>query len=168
MRKNQSNREKRFWSKASGEEKLYFVMHNALSMLFFFWYAITQDLFENQTWNLWDIFSIEFLKFTVMIFGFSIIFSYSARILSYLLIFFVYKYQLKETVKSFVNMNRGINAMFSYTYLMTTLISSIVFAIGAITLIQAKLFNQDSMLTFIGAYIITKAVIYLFAWVKWG
>ena len=174
-RKRKANRpvSKPIWRKASGDDKIYFILHNLLSMGFFFYAGLQMSLFERQSFNLLDIISFSFLQFIGIVIGLTILFGILSRFLVYG-VFWVINYYNNEkkkgtkitTIKSFTNMNQGINEFTTYSYIKTVIYSSIFFCIGAVVIIQVKIFNSDSLWSLIGAYLIVKLVVYLWVWAR--
>ena len=176
MRRNRkANRpvSKPIWRKASGEDKIYFLFHNIVSMLLFFYIAQKIELFERQSYNLLDIISFSFLQFIGIVIGLTILLGILSRFLVYGT-FWVINYYNNEkkkgtkitTIKSFTDMNQGINEFTTYSYIKTVIYSSIFFCIGAVVIIQVKIFNSDSFWSLIGAYLIVKLVVYLWVWAR--
>jgi len=88
--------------------------------------------------------------------------------------FWVYNYYRNQkhhgmkitTIKSFMDMNQGINEFTTFTYLKIVLYNSIIFCVGVITIIQLKLFKSNSLWAYIGAYAIAKLCVYIWIWIK--
>lgn len=154
------------WKNASNTDISYFVQHNLFSIIFFFTVAMAINLFEQQTYSLWDILSWDFCKFIALIFGLNVLVGLLARILAHLILYYYFKSQ-EKTIKPFIDMNTGINAM-DFVYFLTTIISSITFAIGLIGLLQIKVFQENTLTTLVGSYIIIKLIIYVIVWAKYG
>lgn len=161
------------WRKTSGEEKYYFIFHNLMSVLLFFYIATKMNLFSQQSYSLLDIFSFNFIKFIGVIIGLTILLGFVSRILVYGIFWFVnyYRNERKQgknitTIKSLGDINKGINEFTTFSYFKTVIYSSILFAIGAVTIIQLKLFKSNSLSSLIGAYLIVKISVYLYVWAK--
>ncbi|MHA2339302.1 MAG: hypothetical protein ACXACX_18485, partial [Candidatus Hodarchaeales archaeon] len=114
-------------------------------------------------------------QFIGILIGLTILLGFLARAIAYGLfrIYYYYKNERSQgmritTIKSFWDMNQGINEFTTYSYLLTVIISSLFFAIGVVAIIQFKLFRSDSLLSFIGAYLIVKVGVYVYIWVKYG
>lgn len=161
------------WRKASGDDKLYFMAHNIVSMLLFFWASMEMRLFEQQTYNLIEIFSFDFLQFFGVIIGLTILFALSSRIIVYGIFWVINHYQNTKsegmritTIKSFWNMNQGINEFATYHYIKIMFWSSLAFCVGVVVILQITLFKSESLWSLIGAYIIIKLLIYGYFWIK--
>lgn len=174
-RKVQANRpvSKPIWRKASGEEKLYFLFHNVMSMLLFFFIAQRIALFDMQSYSLLDIFSFNFVQFLGIVIGLTILLGILSRFIVYGIFWSINYYDNEKkkgmritTIKSFIDMNQGINEFTTYSYIKTVIYSSIFFCIGAVVIIQIKVFNSDSLWSLIGAYLIVKLVVYFWVWAK--
>ena len=168
-RKNRAiqNKEKVSWGRASGEDKWYFILHNVFSMCLFFLVATRLRLFSKQSYSLFDIISFDFLGFICVVIGLTILLGLFARVFAYCIFYLFYRYSLEKHIKSYWSMNKGINEMTTYSYFISVILNSILFSIGVVTLIQLKLFQESSLYTLIGAYIIIKIGVYLFVWAKY-
>lgn len=176
MRKKvQANRpvSKPSWRKASGEDKFYFLLHNIISILLFFFIGQKIELFEKQSYSLLDIISFSFLQFIGIVIGLTILLGILSRFLVYGIFWIINYYDNEKkkgmkitTIKSFTDMNQGINEFTTYSYIKTVIYSSIFFCIGAVVIIQIKVFNSDSLWSLIGAYLIVKIVVYLWVWAR--
>ncbi len=161
------------WRKASGEEKYYFIFHNLVSVLLFFYVAMKIALFSQQSYSLLDIISFNFIQFIGVIIGLTILLGFLSRVLVYGTFRIVNYYRNERshgrkiiTIKSFVDVNQGINEFTTYSYLKIVIYSSILFAIGAVTIVQLKFFKSNSLSSLIGAYIIVKLAVYIYVWAK--
>ena len=168
-RKNRptEKRERFSWGKASGEERWFFILHNLLSMGLFFFVASRLRLFSKQSYSLLDIISFDFLGFIGIVIGLTILLAIFSRFLAYGVFYVFYRYVLKKSIKSYVIMNQGINEMTSYPYFIGVILSSILFAIGVVTLVQLKLFREENLFTLIGAYLLIKIGVYVYIWAKY-
>lgn len=161
------NKERVSWSSASGEEKWFFILHNVFSMSLFFLVATRLRLFSKQSYSLLDIISFDFLGFIGIVIGLTVLLGLFARIFAYCIFYLFYKYSLDKRIKSYWNINQGINEMSTYSYFISVILNSVLFSIGVVTLIQLKLFQESNLSTLIGAYIIIKVGVYLFVWSKY-
>lgn len=167
-KKRTTEKKERFsWGKASGEERWFFVLHNLISMGFFFLVAYRLRLFSKQSYSLLDIISFDFLGFIGIVIGLTILLAIFSRVLAYGIFYVSYKYALKKSIKSYWSMNKGINEMTSYPYFIGVILSSILFAIGFVTLVQLKLFREQNMVTLIFAYLLIKIGVYVYIWAKY-
>ena len=108
-----------------------------------------------------------------VIIGLTIFLGFISRVLVYGIFRIVtyYRNERKQgmritTMKSFFDINKGINEFTTYSYLKIVIYSSILFAIGAVTIVQLKLFKSTSLSSLIGAYIVVKLGVYLYVWAK--
>jgi len=153
--------------KGEGDKFWFFVFHNLISIAVFFWIAIAVDLFEKQADSLFDIFSFSFVYFLFEVLLISVISGFFGRILTYIPLKLWYNYVSRKEIKSFGQINKGVNEMLSMSYIISTLLSSIIFALGALTIIQSKLFEEDTLGTLILSYLIIKITISAFIYVKY-
>jgi len=141
--------------KATGDDKLYFILHNLLSTLFFL-VAIYRFHLYNQDYATF----IAFLKSYGILVGLTILFGFASRVLIYIPLRIHYDLNDK-TILSFYDINQGINEFFSYAYILRTLLSMGLFAIWG------KLFTEEPWETTIIAYLIIKALIYVYIFIKY-
>lgn len=175
MRRSRQNikQPKPSWRKASGEEKFFFIFHNLLSMVLFFYTARKVDLFGQQSYSFLDIISFKFIQLIGVVIGLTLLFGLLSRAIVYGIFRIVnyYKNEKKKgtsitTMKSFIDMNRGINEFTTFSYLKIQIYSSIAFAIGIIAIVQIKIFQSNKLWALISAYTIVKLVIYVWVWAK--
>jgi len=153
--------------KGEGEALWFFILHNSFSILVFFWVAIAVDLFEKQADSLLEIFTLDFVYFLFEVLLISVISGFFGRILAYIPLKLFYNYVSRKEIKSFGQLNKGINEMLSMSYIVSTLLSSVVFALGALTIIQSNLFEEETLWTLVLSYFLIKAVISIFIYVKY-
>jgi hypothetical protein len=149
------NKERGKPRKATGEDKLYFILHNLISMSLFLIVIWRYDLYNS---NFATFFA--FLRYYGILLFLTILFSLITRLLVYAFLWFYYDSEDK-TMKSFGDINQGINSFLSYPYFIQTILSTLVFAIWG------KLFTQEPWETTMIAYILIKVGISLYGYIKY-
>jgi len=154
------------WSNATHAEKLYFGLHNLISMFVFFTVAWVLDLYQYQTHSLDDIFTVEFIYLVLEIVGYYVIIGLISRAFAYVVLSNYYD-RRDKSYDSFISINSGYNS-FDFVYLLSTIISSILFVINAIGLLQMLFFRENTLVTLTLSYIILKLIIYIILRAKYG
>lgn len=150
----------------------YFLLHNILSFLLFFWIAISLNLFEQRVQNASDIFTNYYIEYLGTLIAIMFVTGFSARFLTYYGIFYpIYKYSRmyeNRHLASFMDLNFrvGFNRI-SLSYFAMIIINAFLFSVGAIAIVQATIFKEDAtLLTLMIAYIVIKSI--AIAIVKFG
>jgi len=147
--------------KMEGEHLSYFAIHNLLSIAVFFMITIRMGVFDIVDIELSYILSWSFAETIIWVFIISCIAEAFGRLVGYFAIIVpVSKYIYKRDYKSFRIINEGINR-FSYKTIITLLLSSFLFSIGALYLISGLLFEENTLYVLILSYIIIKVGVYL-------
>lgn len=141
----------------------YFILHNLISLIIFFWLSQEMNLFDRRTDTITDIFTKEHLNLILIIMAISLISSIFGRLLSYGVLWSVYSIsdknnKHKKVIKSFGNVNRGINKI-DFAYFVSMFISSLLYSVGAILILREVLFSdRDSFIFLVLSYFILKSV----------
>lgn len=147
--------------RATGDLITYFAFHNLISVLLVFILTVSFKIYISKIEDvtIWFIFGRKFWELVFLrIFPIIIISSVFGRITAYLLINAIYSYQKKST-KRWTELNRGLNKM-GFAFIITALITAFFYSIGIITVLQDKIFNEKTLLTLIGTYVILKLGVY--------
>ncbi|MFW9874992.1 MAG: hypothetical protein ACFFG0_17940 [Candidatus Thorarchaeota archaeon] len=146
----------------AGKEMIwyYFILHNIISLIFFVWFIGGWGLFDRQTTDLITIFSMEHLQFVIIIIGISFISGLLGRFFAYLILYANYKYQ-KLIPRTYGELDIGVNKIDS-AYFISLILSSILFSIGAIFILQEKIFGDNNVISLILSYFIIKISIMLY------
>jgi len=156
--------------RASGDLLCYFILHNMISVFYFFVITVYMGIYVGQELVLGYIFSREFLELTVFeIFPLSVISSVFGRITAFYGTKGYYKYmdrnrKVKRSMKRWSELNKGINRM-GIKFLITALITSFFYSMGVITLLSYMVFDETSLLSLIVIYSVLKFGTFLF--VRW-
>jgi len=145
---------------AEGYRFTFFILHNIISAIMFFFFAFWLGLFNQQENQISDIFSPDLYNLIFWVFGLSVITAILARYISYWILKGLYKGLFKKrTFPSLKAFFRGINGI-SFAFFVSTLISAVIFAFGLTTVFQDILFNQDTFFAAVMTYLILEIAVY--------
>lgn len=143
-----------------GDRIYYMILHNTISMILFFWLAISMGLFERKTQFIQDLFTIQFIQLFIYVFALTIFTGLISRGIAYITLYLIIVKWLKKNMKMIGEINKGIDAI-NFNYIISSMIASILFSIGALVILQDVLFNNNSILFVILSYGIMKVGVYL-------
>lgn len=147
--------------RVEGDSIYYFALHNFISMITFFAIAVPLGLFTTEIELVEDLFSFEFLGFILIIFGLTFLSGILARIIAYVAMFYFTKNVLNKQLKTLGQFNDGINKV-GMAFAISLFISSVLFAIGAIAIIESMLFTEQTLITLLATYMLIKLLIFIF------
>jgi len=156
--------------RASGDLLVYFILHNMISVFFFFVFTVSMGIYVEQSLTLGYVFSKEFLELTTFqIFPISVISSIIGRITAFYAIKAGYAYddrkrRIKRSMKRWSELNEGINKM-GLKFLITALITSFFYSLGIVALLSYLVFDETTLLPLIIIYSGLKISTYFF--VRW-
>ena len=156
--------------RASGDLLGYFILHNMISVFFFFVFTISVGIYVGQDITLGYVVSSEFWELTVFrIFPLSVISSIVGRVTAFYVIKGYYKYvdrnrRVKRVMKRWSEMNKGINRM-GIKFLITALITSFFYSTGVIMLLTYMVFDETTLLPLVLIYSVLKFSTFFF--VRW-
>lgn len=156
--------------RASGEMGVYFILHNMISVFFFFVFTINMGIYVGQDITLGYAISSEFWELTVFrIFPLSVISSIVGRVTAFYGIKGYYKYadrkkKVKRVMKRWSEMNSKINRM-GIRFLITALITSFFYSTGVIMLLTYMVFDETTLLPLVLIYSVLKIGTFFF--VRW-
>ncbi len=152
-------RHRRYGERVEGENLYYFTLHNMISGSLFLLITGLSGIWEVKTTNLFNLFTSEFIELIFYLFTIYLVTGILGRVTA----FFLMKYLLKmneKIMKKFWNINKGINKL-GVVWLISILISSFIFALGIVALLQNAIYDKDTVFTLIGTYIIVRVIVYL-------
>ena len=176
MKKSRQDTEKT--ERASGDLLWYFLLHNLISVLFFFMFTILMGIYDplidiyGFSWiqvigylvnqNFWELVLFQ-------IFPVSIISSVLGRITAFFSIRGYYMYadrkaKVKRATKRWGELNKGINRI-GIKFFITSLITSFIYAFGMVSILSNAIFNQVTFLPLLIVYSVFKIGVFYF--VKW-
>jgi hypothetical protein len=167
-------KEKYSRGKASGSYNLYFILHNIVSLPTFFFVAIVFHLTDHIPTTLDELFSLKFLGFFGIVLFLNYLVGLFSRVFAYALINIYYSWEdpriakyKKEVPPLSEMLNDGTLGFFTRPYLMLMLLSTIAFTLSVASIIQNKIFKDDSLLAVILSYIIIKIIIGAYIYFKY-
>lgn len=145
--------------RAEGDKWIYYILHSFYAALIFIVVAIYFDYFILKSDFVTDIFTISFLQSIGIVFIVSIAINLFSRVLAYKTLQGIYR---KSVTRNFWQLNStGVNKV-GVRYLLAILISSALFCLGAVMILQEKLFSQkDEVTSIILIYISIKVFIFI-------
>lgn len=152
--------------RASGDLFGYFLLHNLISVLFFFWFTLGLGIYVERDFTLVYIISSEFWELTIFqIFPISLISSILGRITAFYGIKGYYRYRDRKTkirraTKRWSEMNRKINRM-GLRFLITALLTSFIYSFGMVAMLSYAVFDETTLLPLMVIYFVLKVGIYL-------
>ena len=176
MKKSREDTEKT--ERASGDLLWYFLLHNLISVLFFFVFTILMGIYV----SLIDIYGFSWVQVigylinrdfwelvVFQIFPISVISSVLGRIAAFYCIKGYYKYRDRKAkviraTKRWSELNKGINRI-GIKFLITSLITSFIYAFGMVSILSNIIFNQVAFLPLLVVYSMLKIGVFYF--VKW-
>lgn len=177
MRKDGSNATESS-ERVSGDLVGYFLLHNLISVFFFFVVTIALGIYTEQNvlfgynWTqiIEYVISSEFWELTVFqIFPISILTSIFGRITAFLSIKGYIKYRdrnlkVKRATKRWSELNQKINRM-GIKFIITALITSFFYTVGIVSLLSQFVFDEITLLPLIVVYSVLKVGTHFF--VRW-
>lgn len=149
-------KDKRF----NGERIYYFLLHNILSMIMFFSIAYAMDLFDSRAQSFQDVFYISFVELVVYVLAINILTGIVSRFISYVVLYLLIEKWRKKKMKKFGEINIGIDAI-DFNYILSNILGSILFSVGAVIIIQVVVFGEITVLSFVLSYLIMKIFVYV-------
>ena len=142
--------------KTEGEHIIYFLLHYTVSTIFFFGFTLKFGIYDITEYTIAYLFTLEFLELIWTLFCISILCFLIGRTIAYVLIWVIFTQFLDKTVKNFRDINTGINKITIYKLIIATILSSFFFAIGLIAILQDTLFDERTLISLIGVYLLVK------------
>ena len=163
-------RKKQKTERVTGDALSYFILHNLISVGFFFLFTVGLEVYEISNIEIGELFTLEFFRefWSMVIFDvfcFSVVSSIIGRSSAFLLIRGYFsvrnkKRKKQKTMKRWTELNSGINKFNLVVFLVTAFLTSIVFSIGIIATLNYKIFDESSLLTLVVIYSMFKIGIY--------
>jgi len=146
--------------RVEGDSVYYFLLHNIISMLVFFAFSYPVGLYNEQTELLSDILSFNFFKSILIIFGLMVLSGVIGRAVAYIIIKLVFNLWLDKTTKKLGELNKGSLNKISFSYFISVFISAVIFAFGALGIVQMKLFGNTTFYSLILTYLLIKIIVF--------
>lgn len=168
-KKVRKNREEKS-SRVEGDLLTYFILHNLVSVFFFFLFTVYLGIYIGKERLIGFIFQKEFWETAILqVFPICIISSFIGRIAAYCIINGYYNYRnrkrdIQKTTKKWSELNTGINRL-GLAFFIAALITSVIYSLGLVGILQFTVFNEQTLLTLIIVYGGVKIGTYFF--VQW-
>ncbi len=160
------SRKKKKAKRVTGDALLYFCLHNLISVFFFFLFTVRLDVYDGMDVPIAFLFTSEFWEMVIFqILLLSIVSSSIGRATAFFIMKGYFKYGAKKAMKRWSELNTGINNFSLIIFLLTALITSIVYSLGIVMILQDRIFSDNSLLTLIFTYILFKTGVFFF--VRW-
>jgi len=155
--------------RVSGDLIWYFCIHNLISIIIFFFVTSCFGIYSGNTLLLSDMFTKPFWELVLFrVFPISILSSIGARITAILVINESIKIKDRKkrvrSTKKWSELNTGINKL-GLVFLASGLITSFIYTVGLVGILQYAIFNESTYLTLIVIYIGLK--IGIFYGIRW-
>jgi len=153
--------ERKMLGSSSGDNIWFFILSNTISLFVFFILGYYFDLFTSMVY-ISDLISMDFLNLYVKIVCCNIMASLIGWMLGYFTLKILKIYVLHTRMKTFGDLSRGLNKfpLTSLAFYISTVISSCLFTIGALELLQRFLFGEISIIAMMITYLILKLSVY--------
>ena len=148
----------------------YFLLHNLISMFFFFAFTIGLGIYAKREVTPAFFLSSDFWQLTIFqVFPISVISSIAGRITAFYCIKGYVRWgdrkgNSRRTTKRWSELNRGVNRM-GLRFLITAFLTSIIYTTVSISLLSYMIFDEKALLPLMVTYFGIKTGIYLF--VRW-
>ena len=156
--------------RATGDLLTYFIIHNMVSVFFFFLFTLSFGVFIGKDRLIGFIFQKEFWEMAIFqVFPICVISSLIGRITAYYILKGYHNYRnrkrtIQRTPKRWSELNTGINRL-GLAFFIAALITSFIFSLGIVGVLQYAVFDEQTLLTLIIIYIGIKIGTYYF--VSW-
>lgn len=152
------DRQKGSSQRVVGDSIWYFCFHNLVSVSLFFIFTLSWGLYGEKNSNIGYIFSTDFWLLFLQIFAISLISGIIARISVFIIMRAYYRWQGKS-MKRWGEISSGMNKI-GLTFLLSTLLTALVFCLGLIAILQDRIFDEKTLLTLMFSYLIIKLGIF--------
>lgn len=155
-------------SRTQGDLLVYFIIHNSISVLLFFVLTIYFEVYVGTELLIGYVFQREFWEMVLLeVFPISVFSSITARLITLYGIINGYiwyknrKRIVKKSPKRWSELNQKINKV-GIAFFLTSLLTSIIYGIGLIGILQIAIFNETTLTTLIIVYTGFKIGTFLF------
>lgn len=145
--------------RVEGEILWYLVFYNTISGLLFILITTSMGIYELKEDTISIILTSDFLFLIFAIFVVSLITSIIGRIVAFFTLKFIFT-QYGKNMKRFGEINTGMNKI-GMVYIISTLITTILFAFGAVAILENVIYDKTTVLTLFATYLILKITVYI-------
>ncbi|MFX1238761.1 MAG: hypothetical protein ACFFAS_18575 [Promethearchaeota archaeon] len=145
-------------SKASrGDSVWFFIIYSIFSALFFFTLGTVFKTFTDVV-SFSEMFATDYLILLINIFVLNLISSVLSWILTFFTLKYVKRYVFETEMKSYGDLSKGVNKfpLLSLSSIISLLLSSFLFTIGFIAILESSLFGANNILSLVLTYLIIK------------
>lgn len=145
--------------RVEGEILWYLVFYNTISGLLFILITNSMGIYELKEDSISIILTSDFLFLIFAIFVVSLITSIVGRIIAFFTLKFIFN-RYNKNMKRFGEINKGMNKI-GMVYLVSTLITALLFALGAVAILENLIYDKTTVLTLFATYLILKITVYI-------
>lgn len=157
IKEEKYHKEKRY-KRFEGDQLVYYLIHSIIATFIFIYIALQLDFFSLKENTIEYLFTWRFLALIFIVFLWSLVSSMIARIIGYFLLLGIYKHSIP---KSFFAINlKGINRL-GLRYLLALFITSVLWSLGAITILQDQIFENEDIFSLIIMYVVIKFTVFI-------
>lgn len=146
--------------RTKGDGWVYYGLHSIIGSALFLFISLPFNLFKLYNGSISSLFTSDFLLSLILVLSLSVGTNVFGRIIAYRLLSLIYMKTTTKTIKE-LNFNNGMNKM-GMRYVVSMLISSLVFSLGVIYILESKIFGDNTLTSFTLTYIIIKLISYVF------
>jgi hypothetical protein len=159
-RKSQVPKKRQKMRRVEGDFLWYFLLHNLFSVFLFSFLGSILGLFDYNFLYLIGIFSLLFVEVFFRVTVLAFITGLFGRITAYITLKVIYDWR-KLAPKKIGEYNRGINKITSFSYLISIVLSSLIFTLGIFPIIESRIFGESTITTVMLTYLIIKIAIFI-------
>ena len=159
VEKERMIKHRRYDERLEGESLAYFAFHNLISGGLFLFITTASGIWSMRRTSILSIFTSEFVELIFYLF----IIYLATGLFGRFSAFFIMKYALKydgKIMKKFKELNKGMNRL-GVVWVLSIFISSVIFSLGIIVLLQDAIYGKDTVFTLIGTYCMIRFFIWL-------
>lgn len=150
-------------NKSRGDNIWFFLLYTMFGAIWFFILGYLYDIFHTIS-EISEILTMDFLMIMINIIFINLLSSSIAWISAFLILKYIKRYVFNTEIRSFGDLSDGINKfpLLSLTALLSIILSSLLYAIGFLAILQNSLFAENGFLSLILTYFLIKIFIHVF------
>ena len=147
-------------NRAEGDKTVYYILHSLFTVLFFIVIGMYFDFFTMKSGLVTDLFTWSFFMAIIYVFIASITTNMVARYFAYKMLQGIYR---KSATKNFWVLNSTGYNKIGLRYFLATLMTSLIFCVGAVYILQEKIFGtaEGEIISFIIIYASLKIGVFI-------
>lgn len=150
---------RRYSDHLEGENLIFFAFHNLISGSLFLFITTFSGIWSLRRTSIFSLFTSEFIELIFWLFFIYLATGLFGRFTAFLIMKYTLKYNGK-VMKKFKEINKGANKI-GVVWVLTILVSSVIFALGIIALLQDAIYGKDTFFTLVGTYCIVRFLVYI-------